>query len=107
MPRQPRLDAPGVLHHVRGRSLEGAPLFATEADRADVLGRLADLCRAQALSVYAWAFRPNHCHLRVRTGGPPRPQSVKKLLTGYVVNFNRRHKRYGHLFQKEKYLNGL
>ena len=24
---------------------------------------------------------------------------MKKLLTGYAVNFNRRHKRYGHLFQ--------
>ena len=24
---------------------------------------------------------------------------MRKILTGYVVNFNRRHKRYGHLFQ--------
>jgi hypothetical protein len=24
---------------------------------------------------------------------------MRQLLTGYVVNFNRRHKRYGHLFQ--------
>jgi putative transposase len=24
---------------------------------------------------------------------------MRRLLTGYVVNFNRRHKRYGHLFQ--------
>jgi hypothetical protein len=24
---------------------------------------------------------------------------MKKLLTGYVVNFNRRHRWYGHLFQ--------
>ena len=24
---------------------------------------------------------------------------MRKLLTGYVINFNRRHKRYGHLFQ--------
>jgi putative transposase len=24
---------------------------------------------------------------------------MRKLLTGYVVNFNRRHRRYGHLFQ--------
>ena len=24
---------------------------------------------------------------------------MRKLLTGYVVNYNRRHKRYGHLFQ--------
>lgn len=42
---------------------------------------------------------PNHFHLLVRTGAQPLPQSVQKLLTGYVVNFNRRHKRYGHLFQ--------
>lgn len=25
---------------------------------------------------------------------------MKRLLTGYAVNFNRRHNRYGHLFQK-------
>ncbi len=24
---------------------------------------------------------------------------MRKILTGYVVNFNRRHRRYGHLFQ--------
>jgi hypothetical protein len=42
---------------------------------------------------------PNHFHLLVRTGTRPLSQSMKRLLTGYVVNFNRRHKRYGHLFQ--------
>jgi hypothetical protein len=25
--------------------------------------------------------------------------NMRRLLTGYVINFNRRHKRYGHLFQ--------
>lgn len=68
MPRQPRLDAPGVLHHVMGRSLEGTPLFVSDADREDFLGRLADLCGARALRVYAWALVPNHFHLLVRTG---------------------------------------
>lgn len=99
MPRQPRLDAPGALHHVMGRGLERIPIFANAGDREDFLGRLADLCRARALRVYAWALLPNHFHLLVRTGGQPLAQSMKKLLTGYVVNFNRRHKRYGHLFQ--------
>lgn len=56
MPRQPGLDAPGVLHQ-------------------------------------------DHFHLLVRTGREPISKSMKKLLTGYVVNFNLRHKRYGHLFQ--------
>jgi putative transposase len=25
--------------------------------------------------------------------------NMRRLLTGFVVNFNKRHKRYGHLFQ--------
>ncbi len=41
----------------------------------------------------------NHFHLLVRTGKRSLAECMRKLLTGYVVNFNRRHKRYGHLFQ--------
>jgi putative transposase len=40
-----------------------------------------------------------HFHLLVRTGSQPLSLSMRKLLTGYVVKFNRRHHRYGHLFQ--------
>ena len=99
MPRQPRLDAPGALHHVMGRGIERPEIFANDIDRADFLDRVADLCQTRALSVYAWGLLPNQFHLLVRTGGQALSQSMKKLLTGYVVNFNRRHKRYGHLFQ--------
>jgi hypothetical protein len=42
---------------------------------------------------------PNHFHLLARTGRYPLFQGMRKLLTGYVVNYNRRHKRFGHLFQ--------
>jgi hypothetical protein len=41
----------------------------------------------------------NHYHLLLRTGKQYLASSMRKLLTGYVVNFNRRHRRYGHLFQ--------
>jgi putative transposase len=99
MPRQPRLDAPGALHHVMGRGIDGIRIFSNKKDREDFLGRMADLCRANALSVYAWALMSNHYHLLVRTGNQLLANSMRKLLTGYVVNYNRRHKRYGHLFQ--------
>ena len=99
MPRQPRLDAPGALHHVMGRGIDGVKIFSNKKDREDFLERLADLCRADALSVYAWALMSNHFHLLVRTGNQLLSNSMRKLLTGYVVNYNRRHKRYGHLFQ--------
>lgn len=35
----------------------------------------------------------------VRTGNRPLAKTMRKLLTGYVVNFNRRHQHQGHLFQ--------
>jgi len=99
MLRTPRLDAPGTLHHVMGRGIERATIFQSDEDRHDFVRRLAALCRDGMWVVYAWALMPNHFHLLVRTGQRPLAQSMRKLLTGYVVNFNRRHKRYGHLFQ--------
>jgi len=99
MPRQPRLDAPGVLHHVIARGIERTTIFRTDMDRRDFLARVTALCEAGAWMVYAWALLPTHFHLLARTAGGSLPGSMRKLLTGYVVNFNRRHKRSGHLFQ--------
>ncbi len=42
---------------------------------------------------------PNHFHLLVRTGQEPLAGSMRRLMTGYAINFNLRHKRRGHLFQ--------
>ncbi len=99
MPRQPRLDAPGAVHHVMGRGIERSKVFQAEGDREDFVTRLAALCRDGSWSVVAWALLPTHFHLLVRTGARPLGQSMRKLLTGYVVNFNRRHQRSGHLVQ--------
>ena len=99
MPRQPRLDTPGALHHVMGRGIDGIEIFGTRKDRVDFLDRLKDLYKKDAFNIYAWALMSNHFHLLVRTGNLSLSNSMRKLLTGYVVNYNRRHKRYGHLFQ--------
>ncbi|MBM4349148.1 MAG: transposase [Deltaproteobacteria bacterium] len=99
MPRQPRLDAPGALHHIMGRGVERTNIFRTDQDREDFLNRLSGLCLDGNLKVYAWSLLSNHFHLLVRTARQPISKSMRKLLTGYVVNFNLRHKRRGHLFQ--------
>ncbi len=99
MPRGPRLDAPGVLHHVMLRGIERRPLFRDDRDREGFVARLAQLAESGVLSVYAWALLPNHVHLLVRTGARPLARSMRSLLTGYAGAFNRRHRRTGHLFQ--------
>ena len=99
MRRGPRLDAPGVLHLVIVRGIEGRAIFQDAADRRDFVARLAVVTAADAWAVYAWALLPNHLHLLVRTGRRPLGRTMGALLAGYAGAFNRRHRRHGHLFQ--------
>ena len=99
MPRSARLDAPGVLHHVMGRGIEKRPIFLANEDRNDFLSRLGLLAEEGCLKVYAWALLPNHFHLLCKTGKKPLARNMRRLLTGYVVKFNKHHNRNGHLFQ--------
>lgn len=99
MPRQSRLDAPGGLHHIMIRGIERRKIFINDKDREDMLDRLAKLLPETQTVCYAWAFIPNHAHFLFRTGISPIATVMRRLLTGYAVSFNRRHKRRGQLFQ--------
>lgn len=99
MPRLARLDAPGVLHHVIIRGIERRKIFKDNKDRYNLLDRLAGLLPETQTACYAWALMPNHAHFLFRTGVVPLATVMRRLLTGYAVTFNRRHKRHGQLFQ--------
>jgi len=99
MPRGPRLDAPGTLHHVIARGIERRQIFRTDRDREDFLARLGQVVKEGQASCFAWVLIPNHVHILVRTGAMPLARMMRRLLTGYAVSFNLRHQRSGHLFQ--------
>ena len=99
MPRKARLDAPGALHHVMTRGIEGRKIFRGKVDYEDFLSRLRVSVLECGIEIYAWALLPNHFHLLVRTRATSLSSAMRKLLTGYVVSFNRRHRRHGYLFQ--------
>jgi REP element-mobilizing transposase RayT len=99
MPRLARLDAPGVFHHIIIRGIERRKIFRDKRDRENFFERLGKLLLETRTGCYAWAFFPNHAHFLLRTGEVPLATLMRRLLTGYVVSFNRRHKRHGHLLQ--------
>jgi len=99
MPRQARLDVPGLLQHVMARGIERRNIFKDDKDREAFLGRLAVILEETQTQCYAWALIPNHFHLLLRTGPTPLSIVMRRLMTGYAVTFNKRHKRSGHLFQ--------
>jgi putative transposase len=99
MPRQSRIDAPGALHHIIIRGIERKAIFRDAADREAFLERLGQNLVAAATPCYAWALMTNHAHLLVQTGVVPLATVMRRVLTGYAMAFNRRHRRHGQLFQ--------
>jgi len=99
MPRGPRLDAPGTLHHIMVRGIERRRIFESDRDREDFLARLGKVVEEGQASCFAWVLIPNHAHILLRTGPVALARMMKRLLTGYAVSFNLRRQRSGHLFQ--------
>lgn len=99
MPRKARIDAPGALHHIIIRGINRQPIFTDDQDRDNFIRRLSDIATETQTSCFAWALIPNHAHMLLRTGCTPLATVMRRLLTGYAVSFNRRHRRHGHLFQ--------
>jgi len=99
MPRQSRIDIPGLLQHVIVRGIERRNIFRTNNDRQDFIDRFSSLLIETETECYAWALIPNHFHLLLKPKGCDLKHFMRRLLTGYAVNFNKRHRRSGHLFQ--------
>ena len=99
MPRKARIDAPGALQHIIIRGIERKAIFKDDSDRDNFLDRLSALVSESETGCYGWAIMTNHVHLLLKTGLSPVATVMRRLLTGYAVSFNRRHRRHGHLFQ--------
>jgi len=99
MPRTARIDHPDLLQHVIVRGIEKKPIFLDDADRNAFLRRLSLLLVETGTECLAWALLRNHSHLLLRPRREKLSTFMRRLLTGYAVTFNLRHRRTGHLFQ--------
>ena len=99
MPRRARLDAPGTLHHVMVRGIDKRRIVNDAADRKNFVKRMGELAAATKTTIYGWALMTNHAHILLRSSEIGLSGYMRRLLTGYAISYNRRHRRWGHLFQ--------
>ena len=99
MPRGPRLDAPGTLHHVIVRGIEKRVIVENDKDRENFVTRMGSIALDTETSIYAWALMTNHAHILLRSSTAGLSTFMRRFLSGYAISYNRRHRRYGHLFQ--------
>ena len=99
MPRGPRVDFPGAVHHVYARGIEKRVIFLDDNDRLTFLERVGSNLGRWGMRCFAWTLMPNHFHLLLRSDEGRLSTFMHCLMTGYSMYFNERHRRVGHLFQ--------
>lgn len=113
MARPLRTDFPGAVHHITSRGNERRPIFFDDEDRVAFLAFLGQAVQRFGWSLTSYVLMTNHFHLVVQTPEPNLSRGMQWFNTAYVVWFNRRHKRSGHLYggrfkafliEKETYL---
>jgi len=87
------------LQHVIVRGVDHCDIFRDDADRRRFLQSFAKLLVQTDTECLAWSLMTNHFHLLLRPRKSHLAPFMRRLLTGYAIYFNLRHKRSGHLFQ--------
>ena len=99
MPRPPRIEFENAVYHLVNRSNRGEPVFKDDADRTRFLETLGIACAKTGWKVFAYSLMPDHFHLVLQTPQSNLVTGMKWFLGTYTIQFNRRHKSYGHLFR--------
>ncbi len=85
MPRCPRLDAPGTLHHIIVRGIERRKIVDNDKDRENFVTRMGSIALDTGTSIYAWALMTNHAHILLRSHTAGLPTFMRRFLSGYAI----------------------
>lgn len=99
MARTARKKSESGIYHIMLRGINRQAVFLDEEDNQHFLDVLW-LCRGiSAYRVYAYCLMGNHVHLLLQTGTEPLELAMKRISTRFVVWYNAKYDRMGHLFQ--------
>lgn len=99
MARKPRIEYEGAFYHILSRGVYNVDLFLDDKDYKTFLIKLQEYKQRYLFKLYAYVLMKNHFHLLVETGSTPLSKIMQGLLQSYTQYFNKRYKRWGHLFQ--------
>lgn len=100
MPRQARIELPGIPMHVTQRGVNRCAIFLDDDDRHHYRRLLREVCRDYEVLIHAYVLMDNHVHLLLfseQAGAISR--AMRAVGQAYVQAFNQRHGRIGTLWQ--------
>jgi REP-associated tyrosine transposase len=99
MPRKPRDEEAGAIHHIFSRGNRRETVFIDDSDRMTYLAMLRAAVRRYRWTCLSYCLMGNHFHLLLETPEPNLGAGMRHLQGAYAQAFNKRHKMVGHVFQ--------
>ena len=99
MPRKAREKTECGIYHISVRGNNKQDIFLDDNDRIEYLARLQRYKETYKVGIYAYCLMTNHVHLLVFDNGQDISRFMQGLNLSYVIYFNNKYKRSGHLFQ--------
>lgn len=99
MPRSPRYNAPGAIHHVMLRGNQGRPIFYSDADRVQCCLLIQEGIERFGHRIHGYCLMSNHIHLAWQQGNEELSTAVQNFAFRYAQRINRFRKEVGHVFQ--------
>lgn len=99
MGRRPRDKSKSGIYHIVLRGNNRQQIFFDEEDYERFLDTIKICKEISRFSLYAYCLMGNHVHILLKEKEEPIGMIMKRLTTRYVIWYNRKYQREGHLFQ--------
>ena len=99
MPREARKKSSSNLYHVILRRINRQIIFEDDGDRHYFMSLMKYCKEVSGFRLHAFCLMDNHVHLLMEPAGEPLELIFKRIGSRYVIWYNRKYNRTGHLFQ--------
>lgn len=100
MPRTPRVNEPGFIHHVTTRGNNKQVIFRDSYDFRKFGKFLSEAIQQYPMVVYNYALMSNHIHLLLETKQEKSlSRGMEHAMKEYAKYFNKKYDHVGHVFQ--------
>ena len=99
MPRHARELSKTGIYHVIMRGINRQTIFEDDEDFERFIETIERYKSTSKFELYAYCLMENHVHILIKEGEESLSNTIKRISSSYVMRYNSKYGRVGHLFQ--------
>ena len=100
MPRKPRVQQPGMIHHVIARGNNKENIFRSDDDKTRYLQLIDKYRERDHFKLLSYCLMDNHIHLLIKQGKVALSRTMQGIQQSYTLYYNKKYKSIGHVFHQ-------